>query len=929
MENIRLKVNGKLVTASDGNECLLDFLRNDLGLTGTKNGCKTGQCGACTVIVNHEPVCSCECRMNTLNGAEVETIEGLEKDGRLHPVQLAFLKVSAFQCGFCTPGMIMEIKCFLDKNASPDIREIETALGDHICRCTGYKKIVDAVLLAAKMLRGETVIDLNEVKGRLGTRWIRTDGYAKVTGRPVFTDDFRLKNALEGKFVWPKYPHAKIRNIDLSEAEKMPGVAAIALAKDIPGRKLFGQGYFPQQPVIAEDVVRYVGDPVAVVYAETEEEAIAAAEKVKVDYEVLPVVTDMEEAMKPDAVKVFPEYEDGNICSHDYTHKGNVERGFATSDVIVEGVYETQSIDHAYMEPDAALSEYDENGKLVVYGSTQNPFGLRKDIALTLNMKEEDVRVVIRPNGGAFGGREEPSVHLQAALGTYLTKRPVRIVFTREEVNFFTSKRHAMRLKYKIGAKKDGTFQAIQFCTLGDTGAYASSGAFVLFRACVFGAGCYFFPNAQAESYAIYTNNTTAASMRGFGSTQPAVPLECLVDQLAGELHMDPFAIRRKNGLRVGMQTITGSVIDYSCGYLDCLDAVEKRLKQDKLPLPSGPHKKVGWGVASSMKNVGLGSGCPDNAWAQMKLGDDGQIILMAGGVECGQGHDTVVVQIAAEALGVTADKIEIKLVDSDYSMDSGITTASRQTFISGNACKGVASAFRVKLLKAASEISGISDGLLELDDDGIHGIGEQSAFHMNFAELAKGAREKGIGLYEKFFYEAPATHPYHECSDNFDNKIEEYRLHFSYCFAVQAAVVEVDELTGEVKVLRVYAANDAGRVVNPALLEGQIEGGVAMGIGMALQERYIQKDGITITKDLESLHVPKATDVPYEIYAIPVEEIHPYGPYGAKGMGELPLNPTAPAILNAVYNAVGVRIHKLPVDCRTIAEAIKARQGE
>ena len=931
MSTIHLTVNGCPVTAHNEEQSLLAFLREDLGLVGAKDGCSKGQCGACTVIVNDRAQKSCLLKMGKLEGARVETIEGLEKDGRLHPIQLAFLKLSAYQCGFCTPGMIMQIKWFLEHNPNPTVEQIQKALEGHICRCTGYKKIVEAVQLAASAMRGETIIDLTANDGAMGNSCIRTDGYAKVTGRAVFTDDFHheTQHLLYGKFVWPAYAHARLLRVDTSEAKKMPGVAAIATAADVPGRNLFGQGYFPQQPIIAADVIRYVGDPIAVVYAESEAQAEAAAKMVKAEYEPLPVVSDMEEAAKPDSIKIYPEYEDGNYCSRDHTHKGNIERGFAISDVIVEGDFETQPIDHAYLEPDAALTEFDKDGKLVVHATVQGPANFRKDLAACLNLDINNIRVIVHPSGGAFGGREEPSCHIQAALGTLMTGRPVRIAFTREEVNFFTTKRHAMRMHYKLGATKDGKIQAIQFRTIGDTGAYASSGAYVLFRACVFGAGCYAIPNAWADTYSVYTNNTTAGSMRGFGSTQPAVPLESLVDELAIKLNIDPFEIRRINGLRIGEQTITGHVIDYSCGYIDCLNAVEAKLKADGLPCPSGPDKVVGWGVASSMKNVGLGSGCPDNAWAQMWLREDGKMVLSAGGVECGQGHDTIAVQIAAEALGVCASNIVIKIIDSDYTMDSGITTASRQTFVSGNACKGVGATFRLKMLEVASNITGISAGLLDLDKDGIFGIGEHTTFRMSFRELAEKAEEAKLEVYEKFFYEAPQTHPYHACSDNFDNKMVENRLHFAYCFCAQAVVVEIDKKTGDVKVLRVYAANDVGKAVNPALVEGQIEGGVAMGIGMALSENYIQKDGIPITTTLGSLHLPKSTDVPVDIQTIMVEEGHPYGPFGAKGMGELPLNATAPAILNAVRRATGVRIHKLPIDAKALAEAIRTHKTD
>lgn len=923
MSDIRLTVNGCEVVAHDKDKSLLHFLREDLGLVGAKDGCSQGQCGACTVIIDDMAEKACCKKMKQLNGASVQTIEGLAKGGQLHPLQKAFLKLSAYQCGFCTPGVIMKAKWFLDHNDNPSADEVREALKPNICRCTGYKKIVEAVLLAAKELRGELVIDLQS-RGGMGDAAVRTDGIKKVTGQAHYTDDYKLVKPIQGKFVWPAYPHAKIIKVDVEDAKKMPGVVAVATYNDVPGRKDFGQGYFPQQPVIAGDVVRFVGDPVAIVYAETEEEATAAVKQVKVEYEPLPVITEMEEAMKPDSVKVYPEYENGNICSHDHTHKGNVEYGFAISDVVVEGDYETQPIEHAYLEPDAALTEYDEDGKLVVHGTVQGPYNLKKDIAACLNLKEEDVRIINHPAGGAFGGREEPSVHIQAALGTLMTGRPCRIVFSRKEVNFFSTKRHAMRMHYKLGATKDGKIQAIEIRTIGDTGAYSSSGPYVLFRACVFGAGCYAIPNANVDTWSVYTNNTTAGSMRGFGSTQPAVPLESLVDQLAEKLNMDPFEIRRINGLSQGAQTITGDVIDYSCGYLECLDAVEKKFKEDGLPKPSGAHKKIGWGVASSMKNVGLGSGCPDNAWAQMRLRDDGKILLYAGGHDSGQGVDSVVAQIAAEALGVREDNIEVMPYDTNQTMDAGITTASRQTFVSGNACKSVAAIFRLKLMAATAELFDVDEKLLNVDEMGIYGVGTQKDFRISFAELGERAKEKDYDVYEKFFYEAPQTHPYHACSDNFDNKMVENRLHFAYCFSAQVVVVEVDEETGDVKVLRVYAANDVGKAVNPRLVEGQIEGGVAMGIGMALTENFVQKDAIVVTKDLRSLKLPTTQDVPLEIYPLIVEENHPYGPFGAKGMGELPLNPTAPAILNAIYNAVGVRVHRLPVDKVALLDAIK-----
>ncbi len=817
----------------------------------------------------------------------------------------------------------MAAKGLLDKNPNPAVEEIQTALKNNICRCTGYKKIIDAVLLAAAVLRGEASIDLEELRGGVGDSAVRTDAIAKVTGQAVFTDDYKLERPLHGKFKFPDVPHAKILSVDIAEAQQMPGVVKIALHKDIPGRKIFGQGMVPQQPVICGDVVRFIGDPVAVVYAETEAQAVAALDKIKLELEELPLITTPEEAMAEGA---YPIFEEGNLLKHHHTHKGNIERGFALSDVIVDEVFETPSIDHGYMEPDAALARFDEEGRLVVAGAEQNPMGLLRDLSASLDLPEDKLVVLTRPCGGGFGGREEPSVHIQAALGTLLTGRPVRMVFSREELNRFSTKRHAMKLHYRIGADKNGRLQAMKINIVGDTGAYMSSGEFVLFRSCVYSPGPYEVPNAWVDTYAVYTNNVPAASMRGFGSPQPCAAVETMMDRLAEKCGLSPFEIRRLNGLELGKQTLTGHVIDYACGFKASLDAVQAAVERDGLPAPSGAGKKVGLGLACGMKNVGLGSGSEDAAWAQMKLGEDGKLVLMAGGLEMGQGHDTVVVQIAAEALGLPMNRLSIAPVDSRFSLDGGITTASRLTFVSGNACMAVARLFKEKLLAFAARVSGMPAGHLALDDDGVHSLAPGREWRANFKDLAITAYETGDIPYEKYYYIAPATAPMKDCSDNPSNDLLAHRMHFSYCYATQAAVVEVDEASGEVKVLKVYAASDAGKAINPALVEGQIEGGVAMGLGYALSEEFVMENGRLKTVGFKDLGIPSATQVPYNIESIIIEDFHPYGPFGAKGMGELPMNATAPAILNAIYNAVGVRVSKLPIRPAQLAGMIREK---
>lgn len=920
-----IKINGEVVEVKDPSQTLLRFLREECHLFGAKNGCETGQCGSCTVIVNGRAERSCSLPMARLQGAAVETIEGLERDGKLHPLQAAFLKLSAFQCGFCTPGMIMAAKALLDKNQNPTKDEIKKALSGNICRCTGYNRIVAAVELAAKALREGEEIDLDSDAGGVGQRTIRVDGYAKVTGQPTYTDDFPLENMVHGKILFSKYPHARILSVDTSQAKVMPGVLAVATYHDVPGRKDFGQGTFPQQPVIAGEKARYVGDPVAVVFAETESQALAAREKILVDYQPLPVITDPEQALKEGAVKIHKE---GNLLKHFHFVKGDVKRGFHQADYIVENEFSVGSIDHGYLEPDAALASVDDAGVLTVFGSVQGPINLKKDLMACLSLESDQVRIVNRPNGGAFGGREEPSVHILAGLGALMTGRATRLVFSREELNLFSVKRHAMKMHYKLGATRDGKLTAIEVRTVGDTGAYASSGEYVLYRAVVFGAGPYEVPNADMKSWAVYTNNVTAGSMRGFGSTQPTFAMEIILDQLARQIGMDPFEIRRINGLVPGRQTLAGHIIEYGCGFQDALEVVRQAVVKQGLPEPSGPGKRIGIGVAGSMKNVGLGSGAPDNAWGQVELSGDGTILIHTGGVEFGQGHLTVVTQIAASELNIPVSALSVAPFDTRWSLDGGITTASRQTFVSGNAVKLAAREFKADLLDFAAGLLGRESSELDMDGGGVYVLGGMEDDRLSFSGIAAQAGKAGRRIHAKSFYEAPKTSYLLDRTDNPSKSEVGYRTHFSYSFGVQAVVVEVDLLTGEVVVKDVYAANDVGRAINPELIEGQIEGGVAMGIGYALSEKFDMKDGYVLSRDIASLGLPGVSDMPDEIKTFIVEENHPFGPFGAKGMGELPVNNTAPAIVNAIYDAVGVQLNKIPIRPEELLQAIRLKES-
>lgn len=919
---IALTVNGKRVVAKDPEKTLLNFVREDLGLVGAKDGCSRGQCGTCTVIVNGKAVRSCTRKMKALEGAVVETIEGLADGDNLHPIQIAFLKCHAYQCGFCTPGIIMATKALLDSNPHPTDDEIKHALRFNICRCTGYVQIIEAIRLAIDIIDGKETVDLFDCRGWVGESPVTKKGIERVTGKALFTDDFKLDNALQGRLMFPKYPHAKILSIDTSEAMKQPGVVFIATHKDIPGYKFFSQEIYPQQ-ILAIDKVRFIGDPIAVVYAETAQQAYDAMKYIHVEYEVLPVIATAAQGYAEDSVRVHEEYPNNYSSTH--ISKGNVERGFAKSDIIVEEDIKTQTVEHGSLEPDAAMAEIDEKGRVVVYGSAQNPTKVRTDVAAALGVKQDKIRNITLPSGGAFGKREDQICHIFAALGAFLTKRPVRVILTRNEVNAYTTKRHAIDFHYKVGATKDGKLTAMQTHTIGDTGAYSSLGDYLMSCTASMGSGPYDVPNVDFNSHAVFTNKVIGGCFRGYGSTQVAVAVEVIMDRIAEKCGISPFEIRKINGLDTGKQTPSGQIIEYSCGFQAALDAVEKALEKDGIPQPSEPGKKIGIGIAGAFKNMGYGNGMEDGAGAMIHLTTDGKLELLTGGVELGQGHDTIVCQVAAETLGVNYNDINIGPVDDDVSpYSTGSTSASRMSYISGNAVRTCCIKFKDKLLNYVGEKTNISEGFLDCDTTGVFDCRKNSTFKMSFADIGKILEENGDTLKEEYYYVAGECFPPNENGDNIDQDMVNHKIVNAYIFAAQAVIVEVDEETGKVDVLRVYAADDCGRAINPALVKGQIYGSVMMGMGYALSEKFVVENGYNVTKEYWELGLPKFTDTP-DIRPIIIEEIHPFGPYGAKGFGEVALNPTAPAILNAIYNAVGVRVNSLPVDQNKLAAAIKS----
>lgn len=921
---ITLTINGRVYQVGQPGELnLLQYLRDHLKLAGTRNGCSQGHCGSCTVIIDGEAKRACLVKMKNLDQSVIETIEALSTGGHLHPLQEAFIREGAVQCGFCTPGMIMAAKALLDVKPQPTAEEIKAALRHNLCRCTGYAAIIRAVQLAAAVIRGEISMP-GAADAGIGSSPPRKDALSKVTGQPLYAADLNFENMLYGKLLLSRYPSALIKMINPQKALAAPGVVKVLLAADIPGRNTFGL-INPHQPVLAADQVRYSGEALALILAESEEAAEAALPLVEVDYEPLAGIFSAEEGLQDNTAALHP---GGNVVHQVAVRRGNVDKAFANADVIVEGHYSTPMVEHAYLEPEAAVARLTEDGDVTVWTASQDSYAFREMIAATLNLPVARVRVIYTPAGGAFGGKEEPTVQIHCALGAYLTGRPVKMVLTRSESLIISTKRHHAQMYYKHGASSDGRITAMEAKVILDAGAYESLSNPVVFRAGIITAGPYEIPNVKTDSYGVYTNHPPAGAFRGFGTTQVAFGSEQQMDKLAAALKMDPFEVRRINGLAPGKTTITGQLVTRDCGYRKALDAVEKELDAylRKLP-PAAPGKKIGVGLAGAYKNVGLGAGKVDQAGAAIEIDLEGRLLLKVGAIDMGQGSDTALAQIASRETGFLFEDYVVIASDTGQTPEGGVTTASRQTYISGYAVMGAAKSFLEILKRYLSEALSIEHNQYQPVKGGIVVPGQNNRV-IPFRELAVGAVKVGLELKGEYHYTAPVTYPLRERADHEEGvPLDHYNVHFAYCYAAQAAVVEVNPASGAVKVLKIIAAQDLGKAIHPQNSRCQIEGAVLMGLGYGLSEEFKLENGYLVTDNLRKLKLPTINDAP-EIEVILIEEPSD-GPYGAKGMGELPLNPTAPAIINAIHNAVGVRISDLPATREKVLAALKRAKGE
>ncbi len=581
MVKLQLNVNGKdYIIEADRDKTLVDLLRDELKLTGTKKGCNSGECGTCTVLLDGDPVASCILPAAKAEGKKIITVEGLGSANNLHPLQKAFLVKGAVQCGFCTPGMLMSAKSLLDKNHNPSVQDIKIAISGNLCRCTGYKKIVEAVQAAAAEIRGEEpVVVIDPGNNPVGCSVIRVDGAPKVTGEAKYADDYSFPNMLFAKVLFSSYPHARIKNINTEKAIALPGVVGVYTVADIPGTNRCGVlPHVKDQPVLVDEKTRHYGDAVAVVAAESLKIAGQAIKLIEVDYEPLPGVFSAEDALLPDAPKVHAK---GNLLLHRKIYRGDVEKGFREADVVVEDSFKTPMNEHAYIEPESAVGIY-EGGVVKVYAVSQGVHHHRAEIAANLQLPISKVRVIQTVTGGGFGGKIDNSVHVLVALITWKTGRPVKLTYSREESMAASTKRHPFTMHYKLGAKKDGKLVAAQVEIFGDTGAYSSFGPAVLTRTATCAIGPYEVPNAKIDTYAVYTNNPISGAMRAFGSPQAQIAYESLMDELALKIGISTLEIRRINAYKEGSATVTGQVLTDGVGMLETIDRVVEKSGYDQ-----------------------------------------------------------------------------------------------------------------------------------------------------------------------------------------------------------------------------------------------------------------------------------------------------------------------------------------------------------
>ncbi|GLB28418.1 selenium-dependent xanthine dehydrogenase [Lacrimispora amygdalina] len=845
---VRFLVNGETVTVPEERK-LIDVLRTDLGLKSVKDGCSEGACGTCTVLIDGKAVKACVQKAARMEGKSVMTVEGLS-DREKEVFVYAFGQAGAVQCGFCIPGMVICAKALIDENPDPTREEAAFAVRGNICRCTGYKKIIDAILLAARLLR-EDVRDLKapEVTS-VGQRVHRLDVPEKVLGYGEYVDDMEVEGLIYGSAVRSRYPRARILSIDSSRAKALPGVRAVLTAKDVPGRNKVGHLKKDWDTMIPEgEITRYVGDAVCLVAADTPEILEEAKRLIKIDYEELPGVFSPQEALKPDAPLV---HDTGNILAHEHLVRGDAKKAIESSAYSVTMHYDTPFTEHAFLEPECAIAIVDrEKQEAVIYSSDQGTYDTQKECAGMLGWELSKVHVINKLVGGGFGGKEDMSVQHHAALLSYYTGRPVKVKLTRKESMMVHPKRHPASMEFTTACDENGYLTGMTATVITDTGAYASLGGPVLQRLCTHAAGPYNYQNIDIEGTAVYTNNPPAGAFRGFGVTQSCFAIECNLNLLAEKAGITPWEIRYRNAIRPGQELPNGQIAAEGTALVETLLAVKDIYE-------SSPYA----GIACAMKNAGVGVGLPD--WGRCRLTiEDGKVHIRSGASCIGQGLGTVLEQIVCETLGITGDQVIYVAAETNLAPDSGTTSGSRQTLVTGEAAIR-ACGLILNDLKDGNDLSSLN---------GKEYFGEYLA-----ATDPMGSEKKN-----------PVSH-------------------VAYGFATQVVCLKED---GTVE--KVIAAHDVGKAINPLSVEGQIEGGVIMSLGYALTEEFPLDHGVPLAK-FGTLGLFRADRTP-DVKSIIVERNHDPLAYGAIGIGEITSIPTAPAVQGAYYKYDGVFRTSLPLE--------------